>query len=249
MFAYRSVPSLIPGDGCQLEEFEDFFVGCNCLDVCSAASRCSCFFFFINIYDVYENNNSIRESAVELPILECSTSCVCSNWSHPCSNRCVQFGPQLPLEIFLTPEKGFGLRCKDSVQKGQFIAEYAGEVIGPFEVEKRTLENCLNNYIFTTKVRFKILFFYIDARHYGNVARFINHSCEPNLDIVLLRIGTPVVHVALFANRNIAKFEELTYDYGLSSCSKSNSEECPRKCLCGSLGCKGFLPFSLRDPS
>ena len=52
----------------------------------------------------------------------------------------------------------------------------------------------------------------IDATR-GSVARFVNHSCEPNCNMVMWTVaGKP--RVALFAgDRGIATGEELTYDY------------------------------------
>jgi euchromatic histone-lysine N-methyltransferase len=47
----------------------------------------------------------------------------------------------------------------------------------------------------------------------GNVARFINHSCDPNLYVQPMCIGhtdTRMVAVGLFAYRNISGQEELT---------------------------------------
>ena len=57
----------------------------------------------------------------------------------------------------------------------------------------------------------------IDATHCGSCARFINHSCEPNLAVILCRIDSVVPHVAFFARRDIAPGEELTIDYGEGS--------------------------------
>ena len=52
----------------------------------------------------------------------------------------------------------------------------------------------------------------IDARHYGNVARFINHMCVPNLLPVRVFIEHQDLHfprIAFFANRDIEADEEL----------------------------------------
>jgi len=44
---------------------------------------------------------------------------------------------------------------------------------------------------------------HVDARLKGNIARFINHSCEPNLYPQVLRIGQTAPHLCLFALRDI----------------------------------------------
>jgi len=52
----------------------------------------------------------------------------------------------------------------------------------------------------------------IDARHYGNIARFINHMCVPNLQSVRVFMGHHDLHfprIAFFANRDIQPYEEL----------------------------------------
>ena len=54
--------------------------------------------------------------------------------------------------------------------------------------------------------------FCIDANNYGNIARFINHSCQPNLTPVKVFASHQDLrfpHIALFANRDIKKGEEL----------------------------------------
>ena len=60
----------------------------------------------------------------------------------------------------------------------------------------------------------------VDARHYGNVARFINHGCDANLTPVKVFIDHQDLsfpRMSFFANRDIRENEELTYVY--SSCS------------------------------
>ena len=57
----------------------------------------------------------------------------------------------------------------------------------------------------------------IDARRYGNIARFINHSCDPNLIPVKMFIDHQDLkfpRIAFFAVRDIDANEELAFDYG-----------------------------------
>lgn len=55
----------------------------------------------------------------------------------------------------------------------------------------------------------------IDALRCGNVARFLNHSCRPNVRCVRARLGVEsVLRVGLFAARQVEAGEELTLDYG-----------------------------------
>ena len=59
--------------------------------------------------------------------------------------------------------------------------------------------------------------FCIDANRYANLARFINHSCRPN--VVPVKVFAEhqdlrFPHIALFACRDIKKGDELGFDYG-----------------------------------
>ncbi|KAI4233717.1 MAG: hypothetical protein LQ352_008224, partial [Teloschistes flavicans] len=67
-------------------------------------------------------------------IYECNTHCNCEK---NCKNRKVQHGRQLPLEIFKTEDRGWGLRCLVHLRKGEFIDTYRGEIITVEEAIKR----------------------------------------------------------------------------------------------------------------
>ncbi len=71
----------------------------------------------------------------------------------------------------------------------------------------------------------------------GSIARFINHSCEPNCKMIKWTVaGKP--RMALFAgDRGIMTGEELTYDYNFNPYSIKNVQECH----CGSASCRGVL--------
>ena len=71
----------------------------------------------------------------------------------------------------------------------------------------------------------------------GSIARFINHSCEPNCKMIKWTVaGKP--RMALFAgDREIMTGEELTYDYNFNPYSIKNVQEC----RCGAASCRGVL--------
>ncbi|XP_013928456.1 PREDICTED: histone-lysine N-methyltransferase EHMT1-like [Thamnophis sirtalis] len=57
----------------------------------------------------------------------------------------------------------------------------------------------------------------IDARFYGNVSRFINHFCEPNLIAVRVFMSHQDLRfprIAFFSSRHIEAGEEIGFDYG-----------------------------------
>lgn len=82
----------------------------------------------------------------------------------------------------------------------------------------------------------------IDGRMYGTVTRFINHSCDPNLDTYAVasdRRDGEIYDLALFTNRAIAAYEELTFSYVAHTPSavppKDDQESWP--CYCESENC------------
>lgn len=84
----------------------------------------------------------------------------------------------------------------------------------------------------------------IDATRIGNVARFINHSCDGgNLSTVLLRsTGALLPRLCFFAARDIAAGEELSFSYGDVRLTPGKSAENKLNCSCGSSCCFGTLP-------
>lgn len=53
-------------------------------------------------------------------------------------NRVVQHGCRVPLRVFHTgTARGWGLRAGRAITKGEFVCEYAGEVVRGEEVRRR----------------------------------------------------------------------------------------------------------------
>lgn len=242
---FEYLTHLVAGAGCRMDEFETRFKGCECAEACLASTNCSCLLYK---KDTYIEGTYLIESALDVPAVECGDECACAFKEGACNNRCIQRPVTLPLEVFATQHKGNGLRCKERIEKGRFVIEYIGEVIGPEEVQRRASSS--TNYVLTVKEYFGLgsaegegcsRNTYIDPSRRGNLARFINHSCSPNLRLVAIRIGTPLVHVGLFAKKDISPFEELTYDYGKSLLAASLNG---KPCYCASNNCRGFLPAS-----
>ena len=79
----------------------------------------------------------------------------------------------------------------------------------------------------------------IYATRVGNVARFVNHSCDGgNLQPCLVRLtGSIIPRVVFFARLDILDEEELTFSYG-ESIDRSDAHPC----FCGTSSCKGVLP-------
>lgn len=65
--------------------------------------------------------------------------------------------------------------------------------------------------------------------------RFLNHSCEPNCELVVLEADeTHDAEMALFTCRAVDSGDELTIDYGWPA-------EYAIPCLCGELSCRGWI--------
>ncbi len=75
-----------------------------------------------------------------------------------------------------------------------------------------------------------------DAATMGNLARFINHSCNPNCAVVVWAVsGLP--RVGIFALRKIEAGEELTIGYNYHP-FKGND---PQVCHCKETNCRGVI--------
>ncbi len=86
---------------------------------------------------------------------------------------------------------------------------------------------------------------YIDSFTRGNVARFVNHSCDPNLSLRILRTHYSIPQAGLFALRDIAAGEELSFNYGTTIGAKGEDKSIGKsklECKCGAKNCAGYVP-------
>ncbi|MCC7574280.1 SET domain-containing protein-lysine N-methyltransferase [Candidatus Woesearchaeota archaeon] len=128
-----------------------------------------------------------------------------------------------------------GIFAKKFIQKGTLIIEYIGEKISKKESERRAdqvLEDSKKNkekgavYIFEINKKYDL-----DGNVPYNIARFINHSCNPNCESEIIN-----EEIWIKAIKDIKPGEELKYNYGYDV---DNFEEHP--CRCGSKKCKGYI--------
>lgn len=78
-------------------------------------------------------------------------------------------------------DRGWGLITLNDIKCGDFVIEYVGELINNVEFENRFRQKQQvkdEHYYFLTVTNDLV----IDAGPMGNLSRFINHSCEPNLE-------------------------------------------------------------------
>ncbi|KAL9840286.1 putative inactive histone-lysine N-methyltransferase family member SUVH10 [Arabidopsis thaliana] len=79
----------------------------------------------------------------------------------------------------------------------------------------------------------------ISAKKSGNVARFMNHSCSPNVfwqSIAREQNGLWCLYIGFFAMKHIPPLTELRYDYGKSRGGGKKMCLCRTKKCCGSFG-------------
>jgi uncharacterized protein len=128
------------------------------------------------------------------------------------------------LVIRNSPIHGTGAFARAEIPAGTLVSEYVGEVITKEESRRRCEQD--NEYIFTLDEHSDI-----DGNAPWNLARFINHSCEPNCEAEL-KDG----HIFISACRSIHAGEELTFNYGYDL---AEYKEYP--CRCGAVGCVGYI--------
>uniref|UniRef100_A0A7N9B0G5 [histone H3]-lysine(4) N-trimethyltransferase n=1 Tax=Mastacembelus armatus TaxID=205130 RepID=A0A7N9B0G5_9TELE len=136
----------IPEDGVFINTSSDFLVGCDCTDGCQDKSKCSCHQLTLQATactpggQINSNAGYLHKRLEEcLPtgIYECNKMCKCSQM---CTNRLVQHGLQVRLQLFKTQNKGWGIRCLDDVAKGSFVCIYAGKILTDDFADKEGLE-------------------------------------------------------------------------------------------------------------
>ncbi|CAH2275181.1 histone-lysine N-methyltransferase NSD3 isoform X1 [Pelobates cultripes] len=137
-------------------------------------------------------------------------------------------------EIIRTDKRGWGLKTKKDIRKGEFVNEYVGELIDEEECRlrmKRAHETGITNFYMLTITKDRI----IDAGPKGNYSRFINHSCNPNCETQKWTVNGDI-RVGLFALCDIPQGTELTFNYNLDCLGNGRTE-----CHCGEENCSGFL--------
>jgi len=110
---------------------------------------------------------------------------------------------------WISREIGFGAFATKDISEDTIVGEYVGEI-------KCSLRNSIKHnpfcFHYPTKF-FSWKYYIIDAFHYGNEFRFLNHSDTPNLTRKWV-IDRNILHLVFVANEDIPAHRELTFDYG-----------------------------------
>jgi uncharacterized protein len=138
---------------------------------------------------------------------------------------------------------GKGVFATRRIAKGARVIEYQGERISHREANRRyALKGPRDNHTFLFVVDRGVV---IDAGVDGNEARFINHGCDPNCESMIRNR-----RVYIRAIRDIARGEELHYDYAISR-DRDDPANVDRiwACHCGAATCRGTMLWPARRPA
>ncbi|XP_022888857.1 histone-lysine N-methyltransferase, H3 lysine-9 specific SUVH4-like isoform X4 [Olea europaea var. sylvestris] len=240
--------------------------GCNCQDKCTDPRTCAC--AKLNGGDFpYVHSHGGRLIEPKAVVFECGPNCGCGP---NCVNRVSQRPPNYRLEVFRTPRMGWGVRSWDYIPSGAPVCEYIGllmktDDLDPaadnsyvFDIdclqtmnaldgrERRLRDVALPSHVGKVDDTSESVPFCIDAGQTGNFARFINHSCQPNLFVQCVLSNhhdIKLARVILMAADNITPLKELTYDYGyaLDSVMDPNGKIRQMPCYCGAAECRKRL--------
>ena len=139
---------------------EEWIIPCECEHDdrpggCEQTNKCGCILNTDNNLFPYCGNGqekgclTAKYSESGHHIYECTPKCPCKG---KCGNTKVGLGRNIPLEIFKTQDRGWGLRCPMGLRRGEFIDTYRGERITDAEADKRGTQRDLagehNKYFF-----------------------------------------------------------------------------------------------------
>jgi len=154
----------------------------------------------------------------------------------------------MTLEVRRSGIQGRGVFAGRNIPGGTRIIEYTGKRISHEEADAQCGDDdpSRQHHTFLFAVDDEVC---IDARRGGNEARFINHSCDPNCEVVIEK-GRVFIH----ALRDIAQGEEILYDYWYTTDESYTMGDLRRiyPCRCGAAKCRGTLarpPRRRRCPS
>lgn len=150
--------------------------------------------------------------------------------------------PKKKIVARLSSIHGNGVFADEPIRKGERIVRYKGTLRSHKEVDRLYGDQDENGHTFLFTVNDEYV---IDANEGGNVARWINHSCDPNCESVIEENDKGKAHkdkVFIEAIRDIKPGEELTYNYGIVL----EERYTPKlkklwECRCGSKKCTGTM--------
>jgi uncharacterized protein len=139
------------------------------------------------------------------------------------------------LQVKRSGVHGQGVFALQAIAAGETIIEYTGEVI--------SWEEALRRHPHDPSQPDHTFYFHIDDERVidgkvgGNLSRWINHACEPNVEA-----DDSSGRIFLQALHDIAPGDELFFDYGLVIDERYTPALKKRfECRCGSPNCRGTM--------
>jgi len=132
---------------------------------------------------------------------------------------------------------GTGVVTTCDIPKNTKVIEYIGEKVTRKEGDRRS-EKRIKKYLHSKKTGSVYIFelnsrYDIDGTPKYNRARYINHSCDPNCEVNIIR-----GHIWISSIKEIKKGQELTYDYGYEFDKEDYKDHI---CKCGAKKCIGYI--------
>lgn len=233
-----------------------FFVPCECQDDQCGTARGTC----VCLGDgpcAYDKHGRFTFK-VEGLVTECNEACQCD--SPECANRVAQCPRDVTLQLFATQACGWGVRPTVRLERGKVIGVCTGELLKREDAEG--LKEPLKNYCWDIDFnengdesdddqRYSVLSYYC-----GNWTRFLNHSCQPNVQVYPVMYDNPQVpKLAFVACKPVEPFTELLLDYrdmsGVRTANRSptlkrtlrpgqSRPKGTQACKCGAAKCRGW---------
>ncbi|TFK63358.1 SET domain-containing protein [Pluteus cervinus] len=243
------------------EIIDDLFLRCDCAS-CMDASSCECQDLVSvmdslgrKIYAYHKNGFYNFEYPQGSIVVECNKFCKCP--TNHCRNRVAQKPRDIPIQVFKTLGRGWGVCSTTLIRKGKVLGMYGGTIITRAHAE--SLDEEAKSYCFDLDGQEMMNegptdnseSYSVDGRTCGNWTRFLNHSCSPNLQAYQVVYDTiPEMnrpYIAFAALRQIDPREELTIDYDPAGAiqptanRKSKAPSGATPCRCASKKCRGWV--------
>ncbi len=143
------------------------------------------------------------------------------------------------LRVKKSGKHGRGVYAMAPIPKGVKVIEYLGKLVSvkdSDDIAEKQMQRAGKSgtghvYLFTLNRKHDI-----DGNVPCNRARLINHSCDPNCEVQIIK-----GRIWILSRRPIGAGEELTYDYGFNMDSWQD-----HVCRCGTKKCLGYIVSASR---
>jgi uncharacterized protein len=126
--------------------------------------------------------------------------------------------------------QGWGVYAAETIPPRRKVIEYTGERLSFQQARARLRKICQSPRTRRLSIIRLNRYWRIDGAFGGSGAEYINHCCDPNLQVRGVR-----GHILLFSLRRIPTGKELTYDYRL------HPKTFRVPCHCSTANCRGTL--------